>query len=128
LAKPASIGILAAMTKLSKDQCLSAIASGEFGTEILGAVRRVAVVLTQGWCPQWVHLRRKLESLSGPDDPAVFWVEYDVEPFFDEFMAWKEEVLGNREVPYVRYYRDGTLVAESNYTDLPGFLARFGRD
>lgn len=115
------------MIKLSKDHCLSAIASGEFGKDILGTARRVAVVLTQGWCPQWIHLRRKLESLSGADAPAVFWVEYDAEPFFEEFMTWKEDVLGNREVPYIRYYLDGSLVAESNYTDLPGFLARFER-
>lgn len=116
------------MTKLSKDQCLAAIAAGEFGKDILGAAPRVAVVLTQGWCPQWIHLRRKLEGLAAPDDPAVFWVEYDTEPFFDEFMNWKEDFLGNREVPYIRYYRDGALVAESNYTDIPGFLARFGRN
>ena len=115
------------LRRLSEADCRAAIREGDFLPGVAGAAPRVAVVLTQSWCPQWVHLRSRLEALPAEGSPEVFWVEYDLEPFFDEFMAWKEDALGNREVPYVRYYRDGRLVATSNYVDQRGFLDRFGR-
>jgi len=57
---------------------------------------------------------------------AVRYVEYDKEPFFEDFMEFKEDVFGNRSVPYVRYYRNGELIAESNYISQQGFLAKLG--
>lgn len=63
-----------------------------------------------------------LPELSEASDVAIFWVEYDKEDFFDDFLPFKEEVLGNREIPYVRYYRDGMLIKSSNYIDKNGFL------
>jgi hypothetical protein len=115
------------MTKLSREQCLGLLSAREFGPELLGAAPSVALVLTQSWCPQWGWMRSYLEAL--PPDPglAVFWVEYDLEDFFEPFMAFKEEVFGNRDVPYVRYYRDGALVRESNFIDKGGFLRILGR-
>ena len=115
------------MTKLERDACLRAMAAGEFGPEVTGASPSVAVVLTQSWCPQWKWMRAYLESLPAEEGYAVFWVEYDREDFFAPFMAFKEEVLGNREIPYVRYYRDGKLARESNYIDKAGFLRSLSR-
>ncbi len=57
---------------------------------------------------------------------AVRYVEYDRESFFEDFMEFKENVFGNRSVPYVRYYRDGELIAESNYISRQGFLSKLG--
>ncbi len=110
------------MTRLGREQCLAAMSAGEFGPEIRSAAPAVAVVLTQSWCPQWTWMRAYLEAL--PPDPsiAVFWVEYDREDFFEPFLAFKEEVLGNREIPFVRYYREGRLVRETNFIDRGGFL------
>jgi hypothetical protein len=42
-------------------------------------------------------------------------------------MAWKEDVLGNRSVPYVRYYRGGVLTGEGNYVSKAAFVAALGR-
>jgi len=118
--------IFYAMIKLSRDACLAAIERGDFGPEIVGATPAVAVVLTQSWCSQWGWMRNYLEKM--PDRPGftVFWIEYDNEDFFETFMTFKEDAFGNREVPYVRYYRDGHLVKESNFIDQRGFMRLAG--
>lgn len=118
------------MTKLSSEQCRAAMAAGEFAPEIVGAASAVALVLTQSWCPQWAWMRSYLERLAaaGREGPelAVFWVEYDREDFFEPFLAFKERVLGNDQVPFVLYYRGGTLVRKSNFIDEGGFLRALG--
>lgn len=112
--------------KLEEAECRSAIAMGDFGEDVRGAARRVAVVLTQGWCPQWVWMRKYLDAVASAPDTAVFWVEYDRERFFDDFRTFKEDAFGNREIPYVRYYRDGAFVRDSNYIDKGGFERALG--
>jgi hypothetical protein len=112
------------MRKLSKEECLAAIGEGEFGAGVIGAARSVAVVLTQSWCPQWTWMRSYLAALPPETEKGIFWVEYDLEDFFDPLMRFKERVFGNDQVPYVRYYRDGKLAAESNFIDKGGFLRR----
>jgi hypothetical protein len=113
--------------KLTAAQCARAMRDGDFGDDVRGAAELVAVVLTQGWCPQWKMMASWLDAAAGAAGARVFFVEYDREDFFEPFMAWKEDVLGNRSVPYVRYYRGGALVAESNYLSRDGFLANFRR-
>jgi len=114
-------------TKLSTGQCAQAMAGSEFGEDVRKAAGRVAVILTQSWCPQWPMMRLWLGAALAEADAKAFYVEYDNEPFFEQFMVWKEDVLGNRSVPYVRYYRDGVLVAESNYLSKGAFVASFSR-
>jgi hypothetical protein len=109
--------------KLTERDCLDAVENGEFGASVTGAAPAVAVVLTQSWCSQWAWMRSYLAIAGEVPGREVFWVEYDQEPFYERFMAFKEESWGNREIPYVRYYRDGRLVRESNYVD----AATFGR-
>jgi hypothetical protein len=55
---------------------------------------------------------------------AFLYAEYDLEPWFESFMAFKEDSFGNREVPYVRYYREGVFSGESNYLSADGFTTR----
>lgn len=113
------------MQKLSEDQCRRTIAEGEIPEEVRRADERVAVVLTQSWCPDWLLMRSYLSGLE-ESGVSVFFVEYDRESFFHELMAFKENVFRSMEVPYVRYYRDGALVAESNLVfSRRGFLKRF---
>jgi hypothetical protein len=110
--------------KLSRKECLALIESGEFGPELIGAADEVAIVLTQSWCPQWAWMRSYLEKLSWGAEREAFWVEYDLEDFFEPLMRFKEATFGNDQVPYVRYYKGGRLVAESNFIDQGGFLRR----
>jgi len=114
------------MVKLGREDCLAAMREGDFSPGIRAAAPAVAVILTQSWCSQWGWMRGYLAALPEDEGRRVFWVEYDHEDFFEEFMAFKEERLGNREVPYVRFYRDGTLVRESNFIDERGFLRNLG--
>lgn len=110
------------MRKLTEPECRAAILAGEFSTELRSSAPRVAIVLTQSWCPQWTWMKGYLPDISSSPDVAVLWVEYDREAFFEDFLPFKEDVLGNREIPYVRYYRDGAFLRSSNYIDKGGFL------
>jgi hypothetical protein len=110
------------MTKLTVDQCNHARQTGDFGLDVLGAAASVVVVLTQSWCPQWLMMRHWLEKAAVETGAIVFYVEYDRESFFEPFMAFKEDILGNRHVPYLRYYRNGTLVTDGNFIGYDGIL------
>jgi hypothetical protein len=114
------------MRKLGEPDCRSCMETGEFPASILGAAPSVAVVMTQSWCPQWTRMRSYLERIGESDGLAVFWVEYDLEPFFEPFMTFKEGTFGNHAVPYVRYYRAGELAAQSNYVERDRFLTLLG--
>ncbi len=109
------------LTKLTEAECRAAIEHGEFSAEIINEAPTVVLALTQSWCPQWTRMRPWLEEL-GDKGVSCRYVEYDREPFFEDFRNFKESVFHNEEVPYLRYYRDGRLVKESNYMDKPGFL------
>jgi len=114
--------------RLSAEQCATAMRDGDFDLGVRGAGESVAVILTQGWCPQWPMMLHWLDKALEDSGAKAFYVEYDAEPFFEPFMTWKEDVLGNRSVPYVRYYRGGSLVAESNYVSKDAFVAKLARE
>lgn len=110
------------MRKLSVGECRAAMASGDFPSAITASAPVVAVALTQSWCPQWTWMKAYLEKFGTEETIAIYWIEYDTEPFFEDFLAFKEGTFGNREIPYLRYYRGGQLFHESNYIDRGGFL------
>ena len=113
------------MQELSQEACLTTIAEHEVPQSARMASERVAVVFTQSWCPDWSVMRRYLDGLDEPG-LTVFFVEYDRQPFFQEMMAVKETAFENYQIPYVRYYRDGALVSESNLVFMKRkFLKRF---
>lgn len=109
------------LRKLTEAECLAAVRDGDFDPALRSIAPATAIVLTQSWCPQWHMMRSWLGEESSDPEVAVLWVEYDLEPFMEPFMAFKEEVLGNRLIPYVRYHRGGILVKTSNYIDRKGF-------
>ncbi len=117
-----------AAKKLDTARCERAMREGEFGDEVIKAGPRVVVVLTQSWCPQWEMMLPWLDDAAREAGAVVFYLEYDREPFFEPFMTWKEDVLGNRSVPYLRYYRDGVLVAQTNYVSRAAFVATMNRE
>ncbi len=113
-----------------------------------------AIVLTQSWCPQWRFLAGYLDKMDAElnvgagtavgaepgvgaagsaahgavadakPKAAILTLEYDRERFYEDFLAFKERVLGNYEVPYVRYYRNGALAGESNFISAQGFKSK----
>ena len=113
------------MQNLMREQCLRTIADGEVPESVRLANERVAVVFTQSWCGDWKFMRRYLQRLS-VQALSVFFVEYDREPFFDEMKSFKENVFKNAKLPYVRYYRNGNFVGDSNLIFLRRrFLKKF---
>ncbi|MFW6223899.1 MAG: hypothetical protein ACOC4A_03320 [Spirochaetota bacterium] len=116
--------------RLSEEQARFAMEQGEFGEDVRTADENVAVVMTQGWCPQWTAMNVWLGFMKRRGKPAEFNVTvlefvYDKVDFFPQFMAFKETHFGNYEIPYIRYYKNGTLVSASNYTTSADFLSRF---
>ena len=115
---------------IDEEQARYAISFGEFAPVVIGSSRNVAVVLTQGWCPEWMAMHRFLEKMierSEPDKLEIdlYQLVYDRVPYFREFLHFKETTFGNYDVPYVRYYVEGRLVAESNYCSPQQFVAHF---
>jgi hypothetical protein len=112
---------------ISDEEARSAIENKEFPDSIRGSCDRVAVILTQGWCPQWASLKYGLDRIAAtePSDIDVYVFIYDRSPLFREFLEFKENVWENDLVPYVRYYRNGKLKDESNFLAVPAFLNRF---
>jgi hypothetical protein len=114
--------------KLTEAECRFAITNGDFSEEVTNAAPSVALILTQSWCPQWLFMKSYLAEAEKTfqDKLQIRFLEYDRESFFQDFMYFKEEVFRNREVPYVRYYKNGILTSESNYTSKQGFLTKLG--
>ncbi len=103
---------------LSHDQARKAIKDGNFPNDVTEASEAVILVLTQSWCPQWMFMKMSLKGLGkGPKDMNVTLItyEYDRSPHFNEFMNFKEGTFRNWEVPYVRLYKKGKLVADGNH-------------
>jgi len=114
--------------ELTREQAELAMRQGEFDPSVRAASLQVAVVLTQDWCGQWAAMDRYLAELGArtPElELVVFQLEYNRVDYFQEFLRFKEEVLGNDAIPYVRYYRDGLLVGQSNYVSELQFLSFF---
>ena len=111
------------MRILTETECRKAIANGGFDPpEPAGPT---ALILTQSWCPQWKAMKSYLpEAEKALPGLKIFYIEYDLAPFFEDFMNFKENTYENREIPYVRYYKEGKCTSWSNYTSLEGFLHR----
>ncbi|MDA8429676.1 MAG: hypothetical protein M0T70_10520 [Geobacteraceae bacterium] len=99
------------MKLITKDQALDAITNGEFGEDIIRSAEKVAVILTQSWCPQWHSMKIFVANYPAAE---VYVLEYDRTDYFDEFRQFKERQFANDQIPYVRYYSKGVFVAESN--------------
>jgi hypothetical protein len=109
---------------LTEDECKNAIKKGEFDPSLL---QQSALILTQSWCPQWAAMKSYLEKADRPE-LSILYIEYDQVPWFEDFRIFKEQNFDNREIPYVRYYKDGKCTAQSNYVSLEGFLRRLGME
>lgn len=115
---------------LSEIQCSYAMSHGEFGDDVVASSKRVAVILTQSWCPDWKWMKGWVDRQAGQGQPErmdidVWQLEYNKVPFFDDFRAFKERTFNNYQIPYVRYYIDGSFTGDSNQVSFQEFCARF---
>ena len=115
---------------ITEEQAAKILAEKQIPKEMTGISGRVAVVLTQSWCPQWSAMnayldRMQKDSKPETEDLTVFSLCYDNLPFKGEFMSFKESVFSNDLIPFVLYYRDGKLINSSNYVSLSSFMELF---
>lgn len=115
-----------AIRTLTKDQLDALLRAGEFPESVRLAAPKVVVIMTQDWCGQWANMAAYLPDFV--DQAAIFTVEYNLLPDFERLMSFKEDVFDNQHVPYVRFYRDGVLVRQSNWLPRGSFAAALGRD
>lgn len=113
------------ISSLTEQQIQDTISEKEFPDGILNTGKNVAIIMTQSWCPQWMMMSSWLKNIDAESDINIYTVIYDKEPYFHEFMTFKETIFGNRQVPYVRYYIGGKLVKETNYTSKDFFISAF---
>lgn len=109
---------------IKKDQALTSIKYGEFGDDVISSAETVAVILTQSWCPQWHGMKGFVSDFTEAD---IWLLEYDLTDYFETFRRFKEQVLGNDQIPYVRYYADGVFIAESNAVSEQVFRTYLGK-
>ena len=114
--------------KLSEAECRAAMETGDFEAGLVSGPA-AAIILTQSWCPQWIAMRAYLPKVEETlPDVKLYYVEYDIERWEkldnNAFMNFKENTYKNREIPYVRYYRNGVFSRDSNYISLDGFKSR----
>lgn len=101
--------------EISKEQTFYAIDNGEFQEEVVRSKSVVVIVMTQDWCPQWVHMKDWLYGMETDKDIDIYELVYNKTSFSSEFRNFKEAKFKNYEIPYLRYYVDGKLVHQSNY-------------
>lgn len=119
------------VNEMSDEAAREAIEKGKLPSSLTNPSGLAGLIFTQSWCGEWKALSRTLKVLEkedpwGPDEELYVWyLEYDRKPYFKDFMKFKEGILGNSLVPYIRYYRKGELLGESNYVSRHGFEAMF---
>jgi hypothetical protein len=116
--------------KVPHDEVLLAIKNMEFSPEIIMAGKKVAIVMSQSWCPEWKLMNRYINTLCTHEDykeeEIVIWtLIYDGTDYFDEFRNFKENSFQNYGIPYTRFYRDGKLVKTSNFLGKLDFIKSF---
>lgn len=112
--------------KLSEDQVLEVIQTGEFSPDIIASNNKVVIILTQDWCTDWKNMREWLDSLEDISDMDICEVIYNKSEHYQNCLDLKENKWKNSLIPYLRYYQNGVLVKESNYVTKEEFLRLLG--
>ena len=107
---------------LSEQQVQFAIQNGEFGDDVISSNSRIAVIMTQDWCSQWTVIRNWVSVLNKDPDIDIYIFIYKTSAYFTAFLELKERKWGNGLIPYIRYYKDRKLAAETNYVTRDEFL------
>lgn len=102
---------------ISKEQAMNAIENGEFNKGVINSSKKVIVIMTQDWCPQWMALKCWVYEMETNEDIDIYELEYNKEDYFEQFMNFKENHWKSYNVPYLRFYKDGCLIEDTNYID-----------
>lgn len=121
---------MVAKKELTDAQIEHAIEHSEFGDDVVKSNTCVALVASQGWCPQWKAMQFWLSDLEKDEelkdlDLDMYCFVYSDSDYFEDFMQMKETKWENHLIPYVRYYKNGTLIETSNFVSKETFLGYF---
>ncbi len=100
------------MEKLTDKQIDYLLENGEFSDDVIKSANKVAVILTQNWCPQWIHMKSYAKKMK---DAKIYYIEYNKAEVTDKLMPFKEETFKNDLIPYVRFYKDEVCFQDTNY-------------
>lgn len=101
--------------QITEEQARHAIKTEEFDNSVIASKNKVVVILTQSWCSQWRSMERWVYDIPTDEDIDVYELEYNKTDYFDEFRSFKENIWGNFNVPYLRFYEAGVCVEQTNY-------------
>jgi hypothetical protein len=107
---------------ITKDQLLSAIKNGEFGRDVISSQNIVVVVMTQDWCPQWTSMKNWLYSIQSDKNIDIYELVYNKSNYFYEFKSFKETRWKNFDIPYLRFYKNGSMCKQTNYISENEFM------
>jgi hypothetical protein len=108
--------------KLSEDQVLELVKTGDFSPDIIASKQKVVIILTQDWCPDWKSMKQWLDALDDAVDVDICELIYNRSEHFQNCLDLKENTWNNSLIPYLRYYVNGVLIKESNYVTKEEFL------
>lgn len=110
--------------KITNEQALQMISEKAISKDLIENSEITVFAFTQHWCPQWTIMVSYFDSIIAEyPSLTIYTFEYDKEPCFNEFMNFKENVLKNSLVPFMRYYNKGQLVNESNFCMKEDFIS-----
>lgn len=100
--------------ELTENEILEAINKNEFSDDIINSAKTVIIVMTQDWCPQWISMSKWIYNYN-KEDCKVYEIIYNNKNYSNSFMKFKEDILNNDLIPYVRIYKDGHFYKDCNY-------------
>jgi hypothetical protein len=108
---------------ITKEQAIYAIQHKEFEKCIIHSKDKVAVLMTQDWCPQWSRMQGWLANLNESSGIDAYLLIYNGQDFFEDFLNFKENHWNNSFIPYIRYYYKGNLKTQTNAVSKEVFLS-----
>ena len=61
------------LNKVNDEQIYDVIKNGEFSGDIISSNEKIAIIMTQDWCPQWKRMKEWVSDL--PDDVNIKFYE-----------------------------------------------------
>ncbi|MEI0602686.1 hypothetical protein R4K55_00565 [Brachyspira alvinipulli] len=103
------------------------IDNNEVSDNIKKASENVLAIFTQDWCGDWKGLERELKANEekSPIDITIFICMYNQSPLYEPFMNFKETVWNNGLIPYLRYYKNGSFVKDTNHLPFQRLIKAF---
>ncbi len=100
---------------MTDQEMLETAQNGEIPASLLAKSKNVIAIFTQDWCPDWHRTEKDFKSHQDySEDILVYIAIYNTSIYSEQVMAFKEDVWKNGLIPYIRCYKNGTFLKDSN--------------